>query len=60
MDGGTLYQLRNSINRRNVVSSPDNDVNACEDFLNDLNDVPNESIVPPGLASSSQSAMVIE
>ena len=33
MDGGTLYQLRNLINRRNVVSDPSDDVNACEDFL---------------------------
>ncbi len=33
MDGGTLYQLRNVINRRNVVSSPDKDVNACVDFF---------------------------
>ena len=33
MDGGTLYQLRNLINRRNVVSDPSNNVNACEDFL---------------------------
>lgn len=33
MDGGTLYQLRNLINRRNVISSPENDVNASEDFL---------------------------
>lgn len=33
MDGGTLYQLRNLINWRNVVSDPSNDVNSCEDFF---------------------------
>ena len=32
-DGGTLYQLRNLINRKNVVSDPKKDMNACEDFL---------------------------
>ena len=32
-EGGTLYQLRNLINRRNVVSDPKNDMNACEDFF---------------------------
>ncbi|XP_019863233.1 PREDICTED: uncharacterized protein LOC109592137, partial [Amphimedon queenslandica] len=33
-DHGTLQQLRNLINRRNVVSDPKKDVNATEDFLN--------------------------
>lgn len=33
MDGGTLYQLKNLINRRNVVSEPKKDMNACEDFF---------------------------
>lgn len=33
MEGGTLYQLRNLINCRNVVSNPSKDVNACEDFF---------------------------
>jgi hypothetical protein len=33
IDQGTLYQLRNLVNRRNVVSDPHKDVNACEDFL---------------------------
>lgn len=33
MDGGTLYQMQNLINRRNVVSDPSNNVNTCEDFL---------------------------
>ena len=33
MDGGTLYQLKNLINRRNVVSDPKKDMNACEDFF---------------------------
>ena len=32
-DGGTLYQLRNLINRKNVVSDPKKDMNACEDFF---------------------------
>ena len=32
-DRGTLCQLRNLINRRNVTKSPKNDVNAAEDFL---------------------------
>lgn len=30
---GTLYQLRNLINRRNVLTKPEKDVNASEDFL---------------------------
>ncbi len=33
MDGGTLFQLRNLINRRNILSSPDDNVNASEDFF---------------------------
>ena len=32
-DGGTIYQLRNLINRRNVVTDPKMDMNACEDFF---------------------------
>lgn len=28
-----MYQIRNLINRQNVVSSPSNDVNASEDFF---------------------------
>ena len=32
-EGGTLYQLRNVINRRNVVCDPKNDMNSCEDFF---------------------------
>ncbi len=32
MDKGTLYQLRNLINRRNVVSSPQENLAACEEF----------------------------
>lgn len=32
-DHGTLQQLRNLINRRNVVSEPSKNVNACEDFF---------------------------
>lgn len=31
--GGTLYQLRNLINRRNVVKDPSKDFKACEDFF---------------------------
>ena len=31
-DGGTLYQLRNLINRQNVVKKPMDDLAACEDF----------------------------
>ena len=30
---GTLYQLRNAINRTNVVSDPLKDFNACDDFF---------------------------
>ena len=30
---GTLYQLRNKLNRTNVVKSPISDMNACEDFI---------------------------
>lgn len=33
MDSGTLYQLRNLINRRNVRKDPSKDVNASEDFI---------------------------
>ena len=33
MDGGTMYQLRNLINRRNVVTDPKKDLNACEDLF---------------------------
>lgn len=33
MDRGTLYQLRNLINRRNVKASCKDDMNACEDFF---------------------------
>ena len=33
MDGGTLYQLRNLINRRNVVSDVTKNVSACEEFF---------------------------
>ena len=33
MDGGTLYQLRNIINRRDVVKHPKNNMNACEGFF---------------------------
>lgn len=32
-DRGTLYQLRNLINRRNVVSKPMNAVDACQEFF---------------------------
>ena len=33
MDKGTLYQLRNLINRRNVVKDTKKNVAACEDFI---------------------------
>lgn len=33
MDGGTLFQLRNLINRRNVGKDPRKDMNASEDFF---------------------------
>ena len=33
MERGTLYQLRNLINRRNVTKSVKSDMNACEDFF---------------------------
>lgn len=33
MDCGTLFQLRNLLNRRNVRKDPTDDVNACEDFF---------------------------
>ena len=32
-EGGTLYQLRNLINRRNVICDPKKDMNSCEDFF---------------------------
>ena len=31
---GTRYQLRNRLNRRNVVKNPKSDFNACHDFIN--------------------------
>lgn len=33
MDSGTLFQLRNLLNRRNVRKDPSDDVNACEDIF---------------------------
>ncbi len=33
MERGTLYQLRNLINRRNVKKEVKSDVNAIEDFI---------------------------
>jgi len=33
MDGGTLMQLRNILNRRNVVKKPSKNVTACEEFF---------------------------
>lgn len=30
---GTLHQLRNKLNRTNVVKTPKKDVNACEGFI---------------------------
>ena len=33
MERGTLCQLRNLINRRNVTKKPKKNVNAAEDFL---------------------------
>ena len=33
MDGGTMYQLRNLVNRRNVVNDPKANEAACEDFM---------------------------
>ena len=36
VDFGTMYQLRNLINRRNVLTKPEKDVNANEDFLTSI------------------------
>ena len=33
MEKGTLYQIRNLIDRRNITKHPKSDVNAAEDFL---------------------------
>ena len=33
MDYGTLHQLRNLINRRNVVKNPKDNFNACDDYF---------------------------
>ena len=33
MDGGTLFQICNLINRRNVVKDPTNNMAASEDFI---------------------------
>lgn len=33
MDGGTLHQLRNIINRRNVTKDPSNNPTATEEFF---------------------------
>ena len=35
---GTLYQLRNVMNRRNVVKKPIDNFNACDDFFCDGRD----------------------
>ena len=43
-DFGTLYQLRNKLNYTSVVSTPKNNVNACEDFL---------EIISAGLVTSA-------
>ena len=32
-DHGTLHQLRNKVNRTNVVTKPSNDFNSCDDFF---------------------------
>ena len=32
-EGGTLYQLRTLINRRNITADPSKNVEACEDFI---------------------------
>ncbi len=32
-DGGTLYQLKNLINRRNVIKKPMDNLDACEDSI---------------------------
>lgn len=32
-DHGTLFQLRNKLNRTNVVNNPQNNFNACDDFF---------------------------
>ncbi len=48
-DHGTLYQLRNKLNRTNVVTKPKNNVNACEDFV---------EIVTSGLIISSALEML--
>lgn len=32
-DGGTMFQLRNLVNRRNVVADVSKDMNSCEEFL---------------------------
>ena len=36
-DHGTLYQLRNKLNRTNVVKTPKNYVNVCYDFIDTVN-----------------------
>ena len=33
IDGATMYQLRNLINRRNIVKDPSKNVAASEDFI---------------------------
>ena len=33
---GTLYQLRNRLNRTNVVVDPTHDFNACDDFFQQI------------------------
>ena len=33
MDAGTLFQLRNVVNRRNVKKDPSKAVTACEEFF---------------------------
>lgn len=71
-DGGTFYQLRNLINRRNVVKKPSNSITACEEFLlvveahilsscmSTLNDTPSTRFLPEGSSQldSSQRQLV--
>ena len=38
MDGGTMYQLRSLVNRRNVVGDPKDNEAACEDFMFTITD----------------------
>ena len=52
IDGGTLFQLGNVINRRNVVKDVKNGLNSCEKFM--------ELITPAHILSAAMTVAEVE